>query len=236
MDRYTLSVPIDLWLILVAAICGWRFLTTKKNALLGLEWLVVAISATNFLIFHLTSWPIAATVTFYLDAFSRSMGFTIISIVGLLVITHRYKPSLVVDIGLFGSAAVAGLILFLIHRDPNQPDILQDRIYLLKILIFVMSWTVLSTFLVYFAWRLFKAGEKLHAWLILSAMVTSQAVAIVYDFFPIPGDDPDMTLFFNIAIAVWGWTLLEIYLAYGAFERATGTRPRAPEALHQPAG
>ncbi|SUA03911.1 Uncharacterised protein [Mycolicibacterium fortuitum] len=40
----------DVWLIVVAFSCGWKFLRHYGNWLLGLECLVVGVSATNFLV------------------------------------------------------------------------------------------------------------------------------------------------------------------------------------------
>ncbi|WP_234323319.1 hypothetical protein [Streptomyces bikiniensis] len=45
------------------------------------------------------------------------MGITLIVVMGLLRVTHRYKPSLTVDIGVFALAAAAGIHLQQFHQE-----------------------------------------------------------------------------------------------------------------------
>ncbi|MER5390877.1 transporter, partial [Saccharopolyspora sp. NPDC002686] len=44
----------------------------------------------------------------------------------------------------------------------------------------------------------------------------ASAIAITYDFFPIPGDDAHRTLFYIAALAVWGTQMFAYYFAYRA--------------------
>ncbi|MNR02791.1 hypothetical protein D3C85_1186580 [compost metagenome] len=53
------------------------------------------------------------------------------------------------------------------------------------------------------------------------------AIAVVYDFFPIPGDD-DKMVFMIYALTVWGCQIIQQYYAYGALGRAGA---RASESL-----
>lgn len=46
-------------------------------------------------------------LAFFLDAFSRSIGITVILVLGLMMVTHGFKPSLPFDVGVF-ALAIAG--------------------------------------------------------------------------------------------------------------------------------
>ncbi|WP_116202670.1 transporter [Amycolatopsis circi] len=207
----------DLWMIACGAFCGWKFIKKHKNYVLGIEWLIVAYSGTNLLVYTFNPNPVLYHISFFLDAFSRALGFTVLVIMGLMMATHRYKPSVATDVWGFAIAAVVGLVLHFVPLGLFTP------------LFLLIMWTVLSCFLAYFAWRLWQAGERLHAWGIAAVIVTSQIIASIYDFYTIPGDDSEKTLFFIAALTVWGFCLFEIYHAYGALQRSAGKTVRAPE-------
>ena len=137
----------DIWMIAVGFTYGIKFIRNYKNYLLGIEWIIVATSGTNFLIYgllkagHDSPMYVAAS---FLDAFSRSVGITLILVLGLMTVTHRYKPSAAVDIGAFALAAVVGLALLNYQENIGNPA---------KIFFIVVN--VLTTiFLIYFVNRL----------------------------------------------------------------------------------
>lgn len=106
------------WLIVIGYWFGWKFLRTYRNYLLDLEWLVVGVSASNFLIGALLGVEkggIAYAISFFLDAFSRSVGFTIILVMGMMAVTHRYKPTVRTEISVFVLAIAAALYLRKFH-------------------------------------------------------------------------------------------------------------------------
>jgi hypothetical protein len=74
-------------------------------------------------------------------------------------------------------------------------------------------------YLFYFIICLVRAGEAFHALATTITAVVSLAVAIVYDFFPIPGDDTHM-IFMTWAFVTWGYAIIQLYYAYEALERA----------------
>lgn len=45
-----LFMVADLWMIFAGFFYGWKFIRRYQNYLLGLEWMIVATSGTNFLI------------------------------------------------------------------------------------------------------------------------------------------------------------------------------------------
>lgn len=185
---------------------GLKFLR-KRNYLLGMEWLVVTLSTSNLLVYLLSQAQLPYSISFFCDAFSRAFGIPVIGIAGLMAVTHRYEPSKLVDIVFFGGS-IAGTAV-LVSAD-----------FMAKPLpyFYVLMWTAFSIYLAYFAYRLMRAGENRHALGVLVALVSGQAIASIYDFYKIPGDDEQM-VFFTLALTTWSYMLVELYYAYGALER-----------------
>lgn len=207
----------DLWMIFAGFYCGWQFIKNYRNYLLGLEWIVVATSGSNFLVWSLVSGDeghFLYDVAYFFDAFSRSVGITLILVLGLLAVTHRYKPSVAVDVGAFGLAIAAGLYLqqFRGHELHVGPAT------------FYVVVNVLTTlFVVYFLKRLWDIGAtRLAVWAGL-ATAAGSVIAITYDFFPIPGDDEHRTIFYIFALATWGTQMFVFYFAYRALHDANVT-------------
>ncbi len=149
----------DLWMIVVGYFYGWAFIRRYGNYLLGLEWMVVATSGTNFLFWSLLSGSEQSPfydVAYFLDAFSRSFGITLILVMGLMKVTHRYRPSLLVDVGVFGLAIVAGLFL----RHFHGVDLHADRTAFAVATFYVVVNLLTAVFLAYFVRRLWQAGAK----------------------------------------------------------------------------
>ena len=196
----TLFLVADLWLIFVGFFYGWRFIRRYKNYFLGLEWMVVGTSATNFLLWSLVSGgdpnsPMY-TIAYFLDAFSRSFGFTLVLILGLMMVTHRYKPTLKVEVCAFLLAIIGGIFLVGLH---------EGGVYGVgPATFFVVTNLITSIFLLYFAGRLWRAGST--GWAVATGVntIVAMVIAITYDFFPWPFDDAHRSYFYTAALATWG--------------------------------
>ncbi|AGM07312.1 hypothetical protein [Amycolatopsis keratiniphila] len=200
----------DLWMIFAGFCFGWKFIRHYKNYLLGLEWMIVATSGSNFLLWALLGGDEGSplySIAYFFDAFSRSVGITLILVMGLMRVTHRYKPSVAVDVGVFALAAVAGLYL---------QQFRADQLHVGPATFFVVVNVLTTAFLAYFSWRLWRIGATVQA--VGAALVTiaGSVIAITYDFFPIPGDDAHRTLFYSAALATWGFQMFVYYFAYRA--------------------
>lgn len=210
--REALFAVADIWMIAVGFTYGIKFIRKYKNYLLGFEWIIVATSGTNFLIYGLLKAGHDSpmyTFAAFLDAFSRSVGITLILVLGLMQVTHRYKPSKAMDVGAFALAAVVGLALLGY----------QESAYATAAKIFLIVVSVLTTgYLIYFCKRLWAIGEHEHAiWCGISTAL-SLFVASIYDFVKIPGDDAEHTLFYILALSAWGLQMFVFYRGYAAFD------------------
>lgn len=206
-----LFAAADIWMIAVGFTYGIKFIRNYRNYLLGLEWIIVATSGTNFLIYGLLKAghdsPMYA-FAYFLDAFSRSVGITLILVLGLMKVTHRYKPSVAVDVGAFALAGVAGFVLSVYAEEIGTPG---------KIFYIVVN--VLTTlFLIYFSKRLWEIGERGHAVWAGIATACAFLIAATYDFVHIPGDDAEHTIFYIFALSTWGLQMFTYYRAYRAFD------------------
>jgi hypothetical protein len=206
---------------------GWKFIKQYRNYLLGIEWFIIATSGVNFLVWALR-YPddkeageasIQFPVAFFLDAFSRSVGVTLLLVVGFLAVTHRYKSSLLVDVAVFAVGIGAGLYLgqsrFHDHVDASGHHILYPgpaTIYLVVNLLTLL-------FLVYLTRRLWDIGATRVAVATLLVSLAATGIALGYDFFPFPASvDPleDRALFYSLALTVWGLQLITYLFAYRA--------------------
>jgi hypothetical protein len=200
----------DLWLIFAGYYFGWKFIRNYDNYLLGLEWIVVATSGSNFLLWSLLGGDegsILYDLAYFFDAFSRSVGITLILVIGLMAVTHRYKPNPAIDIGVFGLAIAAGLYLKQFHG---------HELHVVPATFYVVVNVLTALFLAYFVKRLWDIGAKRLA--IWTALVTAAAstIAITSDFFPFPFDDENRTFFYTAALATWGTQGFIYYFAYRA--------------------
>ncbi|AZG46760.1 transporter [Gordonia insulae] len=209
--RDLLFAAADIWMIAIGFTCGITFIRKYSNWLIGLEWIIMATSGSNFLIYGITKAGTDSPmyhVAFFLDAFSRSIGFTVILVLGLLMVTHRYKPTKAVEVGAFALAAVLGFLLSQFATEIGTPG---------KVFFLVMALGV-SAFLVYYGQRLWALGEHAHAGWVWFATALNVVVASIYDFAHIPGDDADHTLFYILALFTWGLAMLVIYRSYVVFD------------------
>ena len=198
----------DVLLILAGIIYGAKFLK-KRNYLCGIEWFVMAISGTHFLLWALLGWDFGYSVAHFFDAFSRSFGFPVVAVAGMMVVTHSYQPSRLADV-LYFLLGFAGAAVLVAADHAPAFAVYKPPFYLLMCLVFL-------AYLAYFAWRLHKAGE---------------AVFRMEGFLRPPGDDADRTVFYTAALSVWAFMMVELYYGYCALERATqarfGTYAREP--------
>ncbi|WP_043284768.1 hypothetical protein [Paraburkholderia oxyphila] len=209
--RYYLLCFACFVLAVTGAFYGTKLLM-KRNYLLSAEWLIVAISATNFLVYFLTEWPPLYHVAHFFDAFTRAFGVPVIGILGFMTVTHGYKPSIRQDIVLFALAFGGALVLDTVEFiAPALPYF------------YVATWTCVSIYMVYFVKRLLDAGEKLHATTTIVALITSQVIACIYDFYKIPGEEHNVVLnFYFIALLTWAYFIAVTYYACCALERKQG--------------
>lgn len=193
------------------ALSGWVYgakFIKKENYLLGLEWWIVAFSASNFAMAMLTASEIHYAITLFLDSFSRSFGMPVIAVIGLMALTHNYKPSVAKDIMLFVAAFAGTFVVYL-----------ADFFSEVRPYFYLIMWVIYSAYIFYFIVRLARVGEGVHAVATTAGLLLSLAVAVVYDFFPIPGDDTHM-IFMTWAFTTWSYGGIQLYYAYCALERA----------------
>lgn len=215
--RGALFALADLFMIFAGLTYGWRLIRDYKNYLLGLEWIIVGSSGVNFLIYGmlgLSQESASFRFAIFLDAFSRAVGITLILVLGLMAVTHGYKPSKAVDIGVFAFGGVLGLVMTVYSLQTADP--VTHHIGLAGAIFFVMVNVLTSIFLLYFATRLWKIAERGHAVRVAVVSAMGAVIAATYDFYWVPGDDHNRTLFYIGALATWGLQLTVYYYAYRA--------------------
>lgn len=221
-----LFLGADLWMVFAGFYCGWRFLREYGNYLLGLEWMIVATSGVNYLIWALRGADEAnlqGSVVYFFDSFSRGIGITLILVMGLMRVTHRYKPSVPAEVGVFALATAAGFYLmqfggYELHVGPAT--------------FFVAVNALTTLFLTYFSWHLWSIGLPRPAVWAGLATTAGLVIAITYDFFPFPFDDEHRTIFAIAALATWGTQLFVYFFAYRALHNhnaAEGLEPVAAQ-------
>ncbi|WKG05495.1 hypothetical protein [Mycolicibacterium sp. HK-90] len=221
----TLLLLADLCMLAAGLYYGMKFVRHQHNLLLGIEWLVIGLSGTNVLFLAATG-AVHSSFSYHLmvffDAFSRSFGMTLIIVLGMLAVTHRYRPSWVVEVGAVAAAVAVGLNRALDVR----PVELGWAIFYL-----VMNLAV-ALFMSAVAVRLWRIGERRHAIWVFVATTLGAFVAVIYDFVHIPGDDAEHTLFYILAMSVWALMLVTYYHGYHvlAMSRRSTAAPPAPVA------
>jgi hypothetical protein len=60
---------------------------------------------------------------------------------------------------------------------------------------------------------------------VLLAVAAAQAIAVIYDFYKIPGNEEQM-IFYTLATAAWAFLCVALYHAYCALERADGMQTK----------
>ena len=209
MDPRTLSICFGAIALAAGGLfCGVKF-CRKKNYLIGIEWFLLAISSTNFMVYELTHSEISYLGVMFLDTFSRAFGIPIVTAAGLMILTHRFRQSMRIDVILFIIPAAATLFLLTDLMAPSLPYFL------------LLMWTLFTFYLVYFSYQLLGFGERLQALGMLLAALSNQIIACMYDFYKIPGDETNVFLnFYTIALFVWTYLTVQTYYGYCALERA----------------
>ncbi|MBB4981677.1 MULTISPECIES: transporter [Streptomyces] len=216
----------DLWMIFAGFFYGWKLIRRYDNYLLGLEWFIIATSGSNFLVWSLLGGDMGSpmyAIAYFFDAFSRSVGVSLILVMGLMRVTHRYKPTKAVDVGVFALGIVAGLYLRQFHG---------HGLHVVPATFYVVVNALSTLFLAYFSWRLWKIRARGLAVAAALTTAAAAAIAVTYDFFPIPGDDEYGTIFYILALSTWGTQGFVYFLSYRALHdhnAATGAEPAPDE-------
>lgn len=202
------------YVIMSAAMYYYAYLfLKKKNYFLGVEWLVLATSAGNFAVYHLTHSQLQWDIMIWFDAFSRAFGMTLLTIAGMMAASHLYKPSITVDVWLF---SVTMLLTCLIWVDSVEP---------LLPWIYIVSWYIFAAYLVWFTKKLFAGGETLAAAHLGIGTVLLTIIHTIYDFYEIPGDKENVFInFYFLAGIAWTYLYSVIYYSYEAMERITSAK------------
>ncbi|ALX14523.1 hypothetical protein P350_23580 [Burkholderia cepacia JBK9] len=224
MDHRSLALCLSsATLAMTTGVYGFKFVR-KRNFLLGFEWWIVTISASNALLFFVTESPVSYGISHFLDAFSRGFGMPVIAVAGLMAVTHGYRPSVRQDLLLFVLAAVGTVALV-------AAGFLQGVLPYF----YVTMWTLLSVYLAGFVMRLLRAGHAFHALTTTVALVASQSIACIYDFYRIPGEDTNVVFnFYVLALLTWSYFTVVIYYAYSALERGKGRSQAGAGVLSYP--
>ncbi|QBQ98824.1 hypothetical protein [Paraburkholderia pallida] len=209
MDLRSLVLMFSSALLAVSSFFyGWK-IVRKRNYLLGLEMWIVGTSATNAIGFFATGNAVSYEVAHFFDAFSRGFGMPVIAVAGLMAITHGYKPSIRQDVAVF--VASFALTFVLVGAD-----------FIAGVLpyYYLAMWILLSIYLAYFVKRLLNVGAVLEALGVAVSSMASLAIAGIYDFYKIPGEETNVVLnFFTLALCTWAGFMPTIYYGYCALER-----------------
>lgn len=209
MEPRTISLCLSaLALALAGVIYGIKFIR-KGNYLLGVEWLILATSSTNVMIYFMNSGEIHLLIGHFFDAFSRAFGLPIVAVAGLMTLTHGYRPSKLADALYFaGSFAATFVMLTWTAFAPILPYF------------YVVMWFAYTAYLIYFMARLVAVNEKGHALALAIPTALSLVIALIYDFWKIPGEETNVFLnFFTLALLIWAYATVQLYYAYCALER-----------------
>lgn len=209
--KYFLVFSSTVLLFLTSLIYGFKFVR-KSNYLVGWEWWVFSLSTACVIVFLLTDSQAAYNASMFCDRFTRGFGAPILATLGLMAVTHGFKPPMRVDILLFVGGVVGTALLI------SVDVLIEIQPYFL-----LVTWTMFSIYLAYFAYRLVCIGENLQALGVIVAMLANQATASIYDFYMIPGDEQRM-VFFTIALTAWSYLMVQMYYAYCALQRAEDSK------------
>ena len=202
----------DVWLVVVGYWYGWRFIRRYGNWLLGIEWLVVATSSVNFLVWSLlggNSQSPLLDLAAFLDAFSRSVGITLILVLGMMVTTHRYHPTWTLDVAVFALGGGAALYL---------ARFFGEELHVAPAVLYVVANLLTGVFMLYVARRVWDTGRPRTAVWTGVVTVAAAIVALLYDFFPLPFDDANHTYFYTAALTTWGAQGFIYFHAYRALD------------------
>jgi hypothetical protein len=204
---------------------GIRLLRGYRNFLLGLEWVVMAVSGVNVL------WLAAINVDHdsfsyhlmvFFDAFSRSFGMTVILVIGMMAVTHRYRPTWVIEVIAIAAGVAVGLNRALEPR-PVEPA--------WAVFYLVMNLAAALFMFAFVVPKLWRAGDRSNAAWVAIGTALGAYVAIIYDYFPIPGDDADHTLFYIVSLSIWALMIITFSRGYLALDETKSATPQ-PQRTH----
>lgn len=207
--RSLVCMLASMMLSVVMCFYGTKFLK-KRNYLLGIEWWIVGISGANFALYWITVSETSYAIMLYLDAFSRLFGIPVIGVLGMMAVSHRYRPSIGVDACIFLVSVIGtAILLYTEWFESSLPYI------------YLVMWYGFAAYLCYFAIRLFSAGQTTVGIHLSLAIIVSTMLHTAYDFYTIPGDETNIIFnFWFIALVVWSYLFAVIYYAYIALDEA----------------
>lgn len=189
---------------------GIKFLQ-KKNYLLGIEWLILSASSGNFAVYWLTFAEAQYNVAIFFDAFSRLAGMTLITILGMMVVSHRFKPSTRFDTWAYVISAAATVLVLYVYEEVISPWLAY---------IYLGIWYVTAIYLADFCRRLFAVGRVAVGLHMIIATLSLTILHTAYDFYEIPGNETNLLLnFYFIAFIVWAYGYSAMYYGYIALEQ-----------------
>jgi hypothetical protein len=212
MDTLTIMIILSLSTLSISGIWfGIRFLKSD-NALLGWEWIILGTSATNAILYFITSSPINFHLMVFLDSFSRTIGVPIIGGIGLLILSRDLKVPTSIKIGLFAAGAVLG---GLITAFKPVEALLPSMAEFLGLFFIVAQ--------IDFAVALYRNGLRGHAIGAVLAMVALQTTAVLDGLLKAPahpnGFIAIISNFWVYSNVIWSIAFTEYYFAYEALLR-----------------
>lgn len=190
---------------------GYKFIK-RDNYLIGVEWMLLGLSSSNAFIFFLTNSSTSFAIAHFFDAFSRAFGVPVVVPIGMMALTHKLKPSIAGDVGIFlASFAATAVMLEIKSFEPVLP----------YFLLFMSC--LYAAYLVYFARKLLAVGETTRAIGVMIVTASCFVIACIDDFYKIPGEDTNVVFnFYTLALFTWSFMTVQLYYAYCALERAVG--------------
>lgn len=217
--RMILILLADLAMVGAGFYYGYKLLRGFRNFLLGLEWVVMAVSGVNVLVLAgLFAKPDGAPdhesfsyhLMVFFDAFSRSFGMTVILVIGLMAVTHRYRPTWWVE----ALAILAGVAAGLNRALDVRPVEMSWSIFYL-----IMNLGAALFVFVYLVPKLWRAGDHTNAIWVAVGNALGAFVAIIYDFVTLPGEDSEHSVFYIVSLSIWALMIVTFSRGYLALER-----------------
>ena len=217
--RLILVLLADLSMVFAGFYFGFKLLRGFRNFLLGLEWVVMAVSGVNVLVLaSLFATPEGGVdhtsfsyhLMVFFDAFSRSFGMTVILVIGMMAVTHRYRPTWWVE----AIAILAGVAAGLDRALDVRPVEMSWSIFYL-----IMNLGAALFMFVYMVPKLWRAGDRNNATWVAIGTGLGAFVAIIYDFVTLPGEDSEHSVFYIVSLTIWALMIVTFSRGYLALER-----------------
>lgn len=217
--RMILILLADLAMVGAGFYYGYKLLRGFRNFLLGLEWVVMAVSGVNVLLLAgLFVTPDGAPdhsslsyhVMVFFDAFSRSFGMTVILVIGMMAVTHRYRPTWIVEAVAILAGVAVGLNRALDVRDVEPSW---------SIFYLIMNLGAALFMFVYMVPKLWRGGDRNNAIWVAIGTALGAFVAIIYDYVTLPGEDSEHSIFYIVSLSIWALMIVTFSRGYLALER-----------------